>query len=149
MRRRLHGLSNQRAFTLIEVVVSMAIALILGLSAIASIVYTRQSMELEKQRLSALNFCRKALEAAEANDSLGSYVGQLVPFNAPGVEINANVEVAFYDFFNGVPQWDGPLPAAPGNRPALCRVTVSWQPSGSWSRRQMVQMDTIVRAGTL
>ncbi len=140
---------NRRAFSLIEIVISMLVVMLLGLSVVAAIIYTRQAMELDKQRLAALNYARQAMEAVHTNASIDAGVKTLVPFNAPGMEILANVEVNFYPVRDdGTVDWDTQLPAPLQGRLCLCRVTVSWLPAGSGSRMQTVSMSTLVRAGT-
>jgi hypothetical protein len=126
------------------------------LSTIAAIIYTRQAMELDKQRLAALNYCRQAMEAAGSHATISSGETILVPFNTPGVEdLKSNLEVGFYDISNapgsnGTIDWNHRLEIAPLDRPVICRAQVTWIPPGSWGRwRQKVSMYSIVRAGTL
>ncbi|PKO17534.1 hypothetical protein CVU37_08580 [candidate division BRC1 bacterium HGW-BRC1-1] len=143
---------NKRAsgFTLVETMLSMSIVMITALGVVASIIYTRQSLELDKQKLAAMNYARQAMEAALTNSSLDAGTRTLVPFNQPGLEIAAQVVVDFFPIDNnGRVDWGTILGSAPLDMPALCRVTVSWQPSGSWSRTQMIRYTSIVRAGTL
>ncbi|AXA35587.1 MAG: type II secretion system protein [Candidatus Hydrogenedentota bacterium] len=140
---------RNKGFSLVEATVSMLLTLIVGISVIGGMVFTRQSMELDKQRLAALNYARQALEAAHTNASIDAGVKTLVPFNAPGLEIEATVTVTFYPVRDdGTVDWDNPQPAAIYGRLTLCRVTVSWQPPGSSSRVQTISMSTLVRAGT-
>jgi len=133
----------------------MLILLVVGLATIAAIIFTRQSMELDKQRLAALNYCRQAMEAAGAHATISSGDTMLEPFNTPGVEdLHSNLDVGFYDISsaagtNGIVNWNNRLVVAPLDRPVLCRARVTWTPPGSWSRQQKVSMMTIVRAGTL
>lgn len=127
----------------------MLITLIVGLAVVGGIIYSRQAMELDKQRLAALNYARQAMEAVHTNASIDAGVKTLVPFNAPGLEIDAVVEVSFYPVRDdGSVDWDNPTPAPVHGRLSLCRVTVTWLPAGSGSRTQTVSMSTLVRAGT-
>jgi type II secretory pathway pseudopilin PulG len=127
----------------------MIITMIVGLAVIAGVIFTRQSMELDKQRLAALNYCRQAIEAAQTNASIDAGVKTLVPFNAPGLEIEANVNVSFYPIRNnGTVDWANPTPAALSGKISLCRVKVTWRPPGRASRLQTLSMSSIVRAGT-
>jgi len=138
-----------RAFSLIEVVLSMLLTLLVGLAVVAGIIFSRQAMELDKQRLAALNYIRQAMEAVHTNASIDAGVKTLVPFNAPGMEIQATVEVNFYPVQDdGTVDWAYPTPAPHQGRLCLCRVTVTWLPAGSGSRTQTVSMSTLVRAGT-
>lgn len=138
-----------RGFTLVEVVISMVITLIVGLAVVGGIIYSRQAMELDKQRLAALNYARQALEAVHTNASIDAGVKTLVPFNAPGMEIQATVEVDFYPVRDdGTVDWSAPQPAPLQGRLCLARVTVTWQPAGRASRLQTISMSTLVRAGT-
>lgn len=138
-----------RAFTLVEVVCALLIVLILGLGAVGSIIYTRQSLELDKQRLAALNLCRQAMEAAHTNAGINTVsVRPLVLFSTPDVEIPATIRVLFHPLSaDGAVDWGTILPAPPGDQPVYCRVRVEWLPSGRWARRQAVVMDSLIRAG--
>ena len=130
--------------------ISLAIVLITSLSVVTSIIYTRQSLELDKQKMAALNYARQSMEAALTNSSIDAGTRSLVPFNSPGLEIQANIDVEFFRIAsNGTINWGTALASAPLDMPALCRVTVSWVPGGSWSRLQMIRLTSIVRAGTL
>lgn len=138
-----------RGFSLIEVVLSMLITLMVGLAVVGGIIYSRQAMELDKQRLAALNYARQAMEAVHTNASIDAGVKTLVPFNAPGLEIEATVEVNFYPVReDGTVEWNNPQPAPLQGRLCLARVTVTWRPGGSASRVQTISMSTLVRAGT-
>jgi type II secretory pathway pseudopilin PulG len=138
-----------RAFSLIEAVFAMLLVGATGLAVIGAVIFSRQSLEIQKQRIAALNYCRQTLEAAQTNASIDSGQKTLVPFNAPGLEIEANVSVVFYPLnSNGSVNWGSPQPAAPHDQPAFCRVSVDWTPAGSWSRPQKVSMSSIVRVGT-
>jgi prepilin-type N-terminal cleavage/methylation domain-containing protein len=143
-----------KAFSLVEVMVVMAILLIAGLGTISAIIFTRQSMELDKQRLAALNYCRQALESAEANASVSAGEQLLTPFNMPGVEnLLSTLKYTYYNIKNNAPhtgeiEWETPLTAAPDNTPVLCHVTVTWRPPGAWSGREhKISMMGIVMAG--
>jgi type II secretory pathway pseudopilin PulG len=141
--------NRQRGFSLVEAVLSMLIVLIVGLAVVGGIIYSRQAMELDKQRLAALNYARQVLEAAHTNASIDSGVKTLVPFNAPGMEIQATVEVNFYPVRDdGTVDWSNPQPGPIQGKLTLCRVTVTWLPAGSASRTQVISMSTLVRAGT-
>src|SRR5689334_10989573 len=91
-------ISDQRGFTLLECAVSLLIVLMAGLGTIGGIIYTRQTMELEKQRLAALNWVRMKLEVAAAQSSI-NYAGEwtLDPvFNSPGNNVNATLRVEYF-----------------------------------------------------
>ena len=143
--------SRTQGFTLIETMFSLVILFIVGMVTILSIIYTRQSMELEKQRLAALSYCRQSMEAAQTNASIDSGSVQLVPFNAPGLEIDAMVDVKFYEISDsGTVAWGTPLDVAPYDKPVMLRVSVAWTPPGTWgSRLQTVSMTSMMRAGTV
>lgn len=146
---RLFIASRKRGFTLAETVIAMVILLFAGLGAVASVIYTRQSMELDKQKLAALNYCRQAFEAASTLATADASKQTLVPFNAPGLEIEAIVTTEYYPLnTNGTIAWSTPLSTPPQGRPVLCRVAVRWLPAGSWSRPQQISMQSIVRKGT-
>jgi type II secretory pathway pseudopilin PulG len=141
--------SRAKAFSLIEAVFAMMVVGTVGLAVIGAVIFSRQSMEIQKQRLAALNYCRQTLEAAQTNASIDAGTKTLVPFNAPGLEIEANVSVVFFQLnSDGSVNWGSPQMAAPHDAPALCRVRVEWTPAGSMSRPQMVSMSSIVRVGT-
>lgn len=140
---------HRAGFSLVEVVFCMAILALLGIAVLNSIVYTRQSMELEKQRLAAINYARQIIEAAETPSSIPAGKVTLVPFNAPGLEIQADLAAEFYALKDdGTVDWSACYSDPPGGKPAFCRVSVSWTPPGSRSRPQKITMSTIVRAGT-
>lgn len=143
-----HRSQRRRAFSLLELVFSLLITLLIGLGMVGAVIYTRQSMELDKQRLSALNYCRQTMEAAQTNASINTDYRKLVEFNAPAQDILATIHVHFHPLdVNGIAQWDTVLTAAPGDQPVLCQVTVSWRPSGRWDRPQSLTMTSIIRAG--
>ena len=48
-----------RAFSLIEAVFAMMVVGTVGLAVIGAVIFSRQSMEIQKQRLAALNYCRQ------------------------------------------------------------------------------------------
>jgi hypothetical protein len=133
------------------------ILLIVGLGTIASIIYTRQSMELDKQRLAALNYCRQAMEIATAHATVSSGATVLVPFNTPGTEdLNSKLSVDYFAIpETGVVDWGTTLSTAQQAFPVLCRVQVTWEPLGSFykmaknGKTQKVSMYTTIRAGTL
>ena len=143
--------SNRRAFTLVEVIICMIIVLAAGIGTIAAIIYSRLNMELEKQRLAALNYCRQSLEAIQSLDDAYASTKTLVPFNAPGIEdLNANVKVEYYRLnANGTVDWNTSptLTSALFDAPVYARVSVKWLPYGSQARQQEVSMSTIVTRG--
>lgn len=127
----------------------MVILLITGLATISGIIFTRQSMELDKQRLTALNYCRQAMEAATTLADVEPGVKPLVPFNEPGLVIPANVSVEYFAIHDdGKVSWGSPLAARPPDQPVFCRVTVEWSSMGSASRPHQITMCSIIRAGT-
>lgn len=141
-------------FSLLEAVIAMGITLIICVGVIASVIFSRQTMELDKQRIAAHNYCRQFLETAETGLSTTAGITTLVPFNAPGAEdLKSNVAVEFYPITtdNRI-GYSSPIPAnapPPQGTLVVCRVVVTWYPPGSWSRQQRVQMSTLVRAGTI
>jgi prepilin-type N-terminal cleavage/methylation domain-containing protein len=141
--------SGRNGFTLIEVMLSVLIVAIAGLSIIAGVLFSRHAMELSKQRLAAMSYCRQALEAAQTNASIDAGSKTLVPFNTPGLEIRATITVSFYPINpDGTINWSAELATAPGAQPSLCKVVVTWNPSGRLSRPQRVSMSSIIRGGT-
>jgi type II secretory pathway pseudopilin PulG len=139
---------NNSGFSLLEVTISMGIMLIVGLGVIAGIIYTRQSMELEKQRLAALNYARRTMEEAQNTiNMLDSGQMTLVPFNAPGLEIAASVGVSYYRVNDDGSIDSAAMSAPPNDTLTMCRVTVLWTPTGSWSRQQKVSLQALVSGG--
>lgn len=138
-----------RAFTLVEVLICLVIVLMAGIGTVAAVVYTRLNMELEKQRLAALNYCRQSMEAVQSLDDAYAATKSLVPFNAPGIEdLNANVRVEYFQLLNtGTVDWNTSLTAPSLERPVYARVSVRWLPYGSVARTQEVMMSTIVTRG--
>jgi len=74
---------RNKGFSLVEATVSMLLTLIVGVSVIGGMVFTRQSMELDKQRMAALNYARQALEAAHTNASIDAGGENLGPLQCP------------------------------------------------------------------
>ncbi len=143
-------LCGRRGVTLLECLISMVIVTMVAIGVISAMVFARQSLELDKQRIAAMNYARQAMEAANTNASIDQGTVTLVPFNTPGVEIAANITVNFYSIgTDGTVDWSNVLATPPAGAPAYCRVAVDWTPPGSWSRPQRVSMSTIVRAGTI
>jgi type II secretory pathway pseudopilin PulG len=151
--------SRRRAFSLLEVIFSMLILLLAGLSIVASIIYSRQSMELNKQQIAAYNYCRQYLEQAVSmiNEPLATNL-TLVPFNTPGLEIDALLTANYYLIqTDGSIDWATPraqpvlLPTDPVAAQPLfyCRVTATWVPPGRMSRPQQIQLSSILRKGIL
>jgi len=146
--RQLAGLlhTRKRGVTLVETMVCMALLAVVGLGVVGAIIYTRQSMELDKQKIAAMNYCRQMMEVAVSSSSIdASETVTLVPFNAPGLEIAANVTINFYAINNDGTIEPTPLDAPPNEQLTLCRVTVTWTPAGSWgNRNHQVSMQSIV-----
>jgi len=143
------GLVKQRGFTLVEVVICLLIVLFAAMGAVAAITYTRLNMELEKQRLSALGYCRQAMEAIQSLDTAVPGSKRLVPFNNPNIsDLDATLELTFHEV-----QADGTIdnatttPELLVNRPVYTKVTVRWLPYGAVNRPQEVSMATIVTRG--
>jgi type II secretory pathway pseudopilin PulG len=144
--------SNRSGFTLIESIFAMIITMIAGLGTISAIIFTRQAMELDKQRLAALNYARQYMEQAISHNTVAPVANELlVPFNTPGVEnLESRVEVEYFPIDgDGRVVWAEPQVAAQAARPMFCRVSVSWHPPGSFARMQMIRINAIIRAGTL
>lgn len=139
----------RRGFTLIEVVICLIIVLAAGIGTVAGITYTRLNLELEKQRLAGLNYCRQAMEAIQSLDTAQSGVKRLVPFNSPGIEdLDATLTVSYFDMNeDGSVDFSSPRTGPAINKPVYARVAVSWVPYGSKARPQEVNMSTIVTRG--
>lgn len=140
----------RRAVTLVEVVISLVIVLFAGIGTISAIVYTRLNMEMEKQRIAALNYCRQSMEAIQSLDTAYASTRTLVPFNAPDIEnLNAYIKVEYYklDEDTGDVDWTTSMTAPSLDEPVFARVSVAWTPYGSQQRNQEVTMSTIVTRG--
>src|SRR5437016_2388474 len=117
-----------RGFNLLESLFAVVIMVIVCLGTIGAIIYTRQSMELEKQRIAALNYARQVMEAAETSSSVDAGSKTLVPFNQPGVAITATLTVNYYPIAQdsvGTVAWDSPTSTPSAGVPCLCRVNVT------------------------
>jgi hypothetical protein len=113
----------------------MLIALTAALGTMGAIVYTRMSMELDKQRLSALSVARDHMERVHSHHNVSSTQVDLVDFNTPvnTPNLKANVIVDYFPITNdGDVNFAIPLELPTNDRPYYCRVTVSWFPSGRW-----------------
>lgn len=149
-----HRMLHSRGFTLVEVMFCLIIVMMAGIATVGAITYTRLNMEMEKQRLAALNFCRQSMEAMQSLDTAYAGSKSLVPFNAPGIEdLNANITVEYYkingvdDANPGTIDWNTSLTAPLLEEPVFARVSVSWVPYGSQARPQEVSMSTILTRG--
>ena len=138
-----------RGFSLVEVMICLVIVMMAGFATIGAITYTRLNMELEKQRLAALNYCRQAMEAVQSLDDAYASTKPLVPFNAPGIEdLNANIKVEYYKLqSSGAVDWTTSVTAPLIDQPVFARVSVKWLPYGSVAREQEVSMSTILTRG--
>lgn len=153
------NLYKRRGFTLVEVMICLLIVMMAGMATIAAITYSRLNMELEKQRIAALNYCRQAMEAMQSLDTAHADFKPLVPFNAPGVEdLNANIKIEYYKFKQdasdpnnilqlGTVDWTSAVTTPLLDEPVFARVTVSWLPYGSVARPQTVCMSTVLTRG--
>lgn len=141
--------SRRKAFTLVEALVCMLIVMMASLGTVGAITYTRLNMELEKQRLAALNYCRQAMEAVQSLDDAYASTKALVPFNAPGIEdLDANITVEYFKLQpTGGVDWATSLAGPLIDQPVYARVTVKWLPYGSTARLQEVVMSTILTRG--
>ena len=135
--------------TLVEVVICLLIVMMAAIATIGAITYTRLNMELEKQRLAALNFCRQSMEAMQSLDTAYAGTKSLVPFNAPGIEdLDANIAVEYFKLNdNGTVDWNTSLTAPLLEEPVFARVSVSWVPYGTQARPQEVSMSTVLTRG--
>ncbi len=141
---------KQFGFSLLETMFSMLIMLMMGLGVISGIVYTRQSMELDKQQLAALSYARRTMEEAQNTTSmLNAEEMTLVPFNAPGLEIKASVDVNFFKIKPDGTVDPTPLKSVDPRTLTLCRVTVKWTPAGRWSKERTVSVQSLVVGTTL
>ncbi len=140
---------SPRGHTFVEVMITMVIVMITAIGTISAIVYSRINMELEKQRVTALNYCRQSMEAIQALDDAFASTKVLVPFNAPGVEdLNANVTIEYFKLnTNGTVDWNTSMTAASLDEPVFTRVSVAWVPYGSLTRPQEVSMSAVITRG--
>lgn len=147
--RRSFRPGRRKGFTLVEVVICLLIVLFAGMATIGSITYTRLNLELEKQRLAALNYCSQAMEAIQSLDTAKEGTKLLVPFNSPGIEdLDATLKVEYYDINDdGTVNWASSREEPAIGRPVFARVTVNWTPYGTMARDQEVAMSTVVTRG--
>lgn len=146
---RYHRSNRCRGFTLLEVVICLVIILMAAIGTVAGITYTRLNLELEKQRLAALSYCRQAMEAIQSLDTATAGTRLLVPFNSPSIDdLNAALTVEYYDMNDsGTVNFGSPRTEPVLGRPVYARVRVNWVPYGSQARPQEVTMSTIVTRG--
>lgn len=144
--------SPRRGFTLVETVISMGILFVAGLGVVASILYTRRAMELNKQELTAMNNARRIMEASSTNSGVDETSSMIIMrFNDPGLDVPATVEHLYFPIRNtgadaGTVDWDNPLSAPLLAQPTYSRVTISWNSLGS-GRRHAVTASGIVTKG--
>lgn len=147
--RTLASHSRIRGYSLLETCFALGIMLIMGLGVIGGIIFTRQTMELDKQRNAALAYARKTMEEAQNTSSMldaGSMT--LIPFNAPGLEISAAVGVSYFEVNTNGTLSTTPIDSPPPRSLTLCRVTVLWNPAGSWSRQQQISVQGLITGTT-
>ncbi|MGI8907470.1 MAG: PulJ/GspJ family protein [Candidatus Sumerlaeaceae bacterium] len=142
---------REHGFSLLETAFAMGIMLTMGLAVISGIIFTRQMMELDKQRLAALAYARRVMEEAQNTSSTldGGPMMELIPFNSPGQEISAAVGVSFYAINDDGTVSTSALPSVPSKSLTKCRVTVIWRPSGTIGyKQQRVSLESLVTGTT-
>lgn len=115
----------------------------------SAVTYVRLNLELEKQRLAALNYCRQGMELVQSLRTVHSDTKSLVPFINPDLkDLDADLKVEYYKLNpNGSVNWSSPLATPSNEDPTFAQVTVSWVPYGSMARPQAVSMSTILTMG--
>lgn len=144
-------LGNKRGFTLVEVVICMMITFIAGLSTVGAILYARRSLEMDKQRLAAMNYCREAMERAMTLQDSPEGTRELAIFNNPSIgSISANLSVEYYAVnLNGTVDWSNRLSTPHLNRPTYIRTTVNWIPTGLVARPQSYSLQGLITRGLI
>lgn len=144
-------LGRKRGFTLVEVMICMVITFIVGISTIGCILYARRSLEMDKQRLAAMNYCREAMERAMTLQDSPEGTRELAIFNNPNVSsVTANLTVEYYPVnLNGTVDWSTPLATPHLNQPTFVRVSVNWNPGGLLNRPQSYSLQGLITRGLI
>lgn len=137
--------SKANAFTLIEIVISIAITTLLGLGIISSLVYSRTISEYDKQRIVAINYARSYIEQFRRPffpTLQGQHQVVLDDFNtpAPSDDLYATIDVNLYEV-----NADGSRGAKVVNPPMdqemlEIEVTVSWNRTGRLSSKRVSEV---------
>ena len=124
----------------------MIITFISGMAIIGSILYSQTSLELDKQRLAAMNYCRQAFEQATTFQTVTVGSRTIESFNNSAIgDLIGQLTEEFYSLNeDGSVNWDDPRTEASLQKPTYLRVTVTWMPQGSINRRQTFSMEGIV-----
>lgn len=151
-----------RAFTLIEVCFCLLIFMIAALSIAASIVYARKTLELNKQRIAAMNICRQNMEAIMGFDTVPSGTKSINLLNSNAYD--SKVDIEYYAIKGaslssalssgqqnhaGEVDWDLPKTGPSLSEPTYVRVTVSWKSTGVFNRIHTYSLQGLVTKGII
>ena len=134
--------SKANAFTLVEIVISIAITTILGLGVISSLVYSRTISEYDKQRIVAINYARSYLEEYRRPffpTLQGEHQVLLDDFNTPSPsdDLHAAINVNLYKV-NADGSRGDKVVNPPMNEELLeIEVTVTWNRTGRLSSKRV------------
>jgi type II secretory pathway pseudopilin PulG len=137
-------ISRKNAFTLIEIVISIAITTLIGLGVISSLVYSRTISELDKQRIVAINYARSYIEEFRRPffpTLQGQHQVVLDDFNtpAPSDDLHATLNVDLYKV-NADGSRGAKIVNPPMDQELLeIEVTVSWNRTGRLSSKQVTE----------
>ena len=140
--------SRRRAFTLMEVIFCLLLFLIGALSLGGSILYARKTIEINKQRMAAMNLCRKHMEAIMGLDSVPAGT-QLVPL-LNSSKIPAQVTVEYYGIkANGEVDPNHRKMGPSLEEPTYARVSVAWRSVGVYQRNHHYSLQSLVTKGLI
>lgn len=141
--------SPRRAFTLVEVTVSLLIFVIAAISTAGSIVYARKTLELNKQRLAAMNLCRQQMEAIMNLETVPGGDRHVTLLHSPS-PYQAVMSVEYYGIRpDGTVNWGAPKLNPTMDEPTYSRVTVRWTSTGVYHRNHEHSMQALITKGIL
>jgi hypothetical protein len=125
--------------------ICLIITFISGIAVIGSILYSQRSLELDKQRLAAMNYCRQAFEQATTFQTVTVGSRVIESFNNNASDLVGNLTEEFYSLNDdGSVNWDDPRTEASLQKPTYLRVTINWMPQGTIERPQTFTMEGLV-----
>lgn len=140
-------LSN-KGFTLVEVCICLLIFMIGALSVAGSIVYARKTLEINKQRLAAMNLARKNMEAIMSHDAAPSGTKSVSLLNSDAY--NATVQVEYYGIkIDGSIDWNLVKLGPSLEEPTYARVSVQWHSIGVYDRTHRYSLQALVTKGLI
>ena len=137
--------SKRNAFTLVEIVISIAITTLIGLGVISSLVFSRTVSEYDKQRIVAINYARSYIEQFRRPffpTLQGEHQVVLDDFNTPSPsdDLNAAINVALYEVNSDGSRGDLIVNPPMNQDMVEIEVTVTWNRTGRLSSKRVSEV---------